>query len=162
MTIWLWGIHSSHNRYITELWLWRAINRPILKLASLFFCNSQRKRLSIFPKESMCLVERSSQQPSKIMGSRKLSRSLLLTALYNLQFSAFTWGESVTIQQQSTCFSHRINNHIVLPFTFAVSCCRLLLCCSLLAEFQAAVKVLPGNRKMHLDATSDWRTSIGA
>ena len=68
MTIWLWGIHSSHNYYITELWLWRAINQPILNLASLFFCNSQRKRLSIFPKESMCLVERSSQHPPENNG----------------------------------------------------------------------------------------------
>ena len=71
MTIRLCGIHSSHNCYITELWLWRAINRPILNLASLFFCNSQRKRLSIFLKESMCLVERLWQHPPKIMGSRK-------------------------------------------------------------------------------------------
>ena len=47
-------------------------NQPAhLKVGITFFCNSQRKRLSIFPKESMCLVERSSQQPSKIMGSRK-------------------------------------------------------------------------------------------
>ena len=30
----------------------------------------------------------------------KPSRSLLPTALYSLQFSAFTWGESITIQQQ--------------------------------------------------------------
>ena len=47
-------------------------NQPAhLKFGITFFCNSQRKRLSIFPKEGMCLVERLSQHPPKIMGSRK-------------------------------------------------------------------------------------------
>ena len=36
-----------------------------------FFCNSQKNRLSIVPKESKCLVERLSQLPQKIMGPRK-------------------------------------------------------------------------------------------
>ena len=43
---------------------------------------------------------------SEVKCLAKLSRSLLLKALHSLQFSAFTWGESITFQQQYSRHFH--------------------------------------------------------
>lgn len=61
----------------------------------------------------------------------KLSWSLLLRALYSLEFSSFTWGESVTIQQCSvSIFFHR--GWIIISAFHICSffCCHFLFRCS--------------------------------
>ena len=95
----------------------------------------------------------------------KLSWSLLLRALYSLEFSSFTWGESVTIQQimfSKHFFSQRMNYHICLSYPQFFCCHFKFRCSRWISSHHLSVAWKPKTAPKHYVRLNDVNWNLGA